>query len=359
MRRTLRWILRGAAALALAATLAGGYLLLFHGRTPAAPPGLVRLPEDAPPAPGGYPTMNAVYLMYALGRVELLDPSAEVAIPEGVSVTLDVEYGRVEERPLLLDLYQPAEQETPAPGLLFIHGGGWSSGNKRDYTYYTVRFAERGFVAATVAYRLRGEALFPAAIEDVKCAVRWMRANAEELGVDPERIVVIGGSAGGHLAMLAGYAPGHPELEGGGGHAGISSHVAAVVNLYGPTDLRVPEARESPTVQRFLGAGYDEAPERYALASPLAHLGPEAPPTLIIHGGIDTIVPVDQADRLAAALKAQGTPYWYDRPAGWPHTLDIVPEMNERVQWLILRFLDAMLPPPASGEAHTASRPAA
>ena len=125
----------------------------------------------------------------------------------------------------------------PVPAVLFLHGGAWKGGYRQIYHYYCTKFAEHGFVAATASYRFTGEAPFPAAVEDVKCAVRWLRANAEKRGIDPNKIGVAGGSAGGHLAMMIGYSSDVPELEGKGGHAETSSRVQAVVDLYGPTDL--------------------------------------------------------------------------------------------------------------------------
>jgi len=109
---------------------------------------------------------------------------------------------------------------------------GWAKGDRKDYKYYTVRYAKRGYVVATISYRFVKEAIFPAYVQDAKCAVRWMRANADKYPIDPKRIVAIGGSAGGHLAMMLGYSAGVPELEGNGGHAKFSSAVQVVVNLY-------------------------------------------------------------------------------------------------------------------------------
>jgi len=326
------------------------WLLLLDGRAPARRPDLVRLPDDAPPAPSGYPTPNALYLAFALGRVHLIDHKGEVPLPGGVVEEKDITIGQAGDRPLQLDLYRPAEAAgDPVPGLVFIHGGGWKGGDRSDYKVYTVRFAEAGYVVATVSYRFSQEAPFPAAVEDVKCAVRWMRAHAGELGVDPDRIAAIGGSAGGHLAMMLGYAPDEAELEGTGGNPGVSSAVQAVVNLYGPCDLTAPEARDNPLVTNFIGQSFAEAEGQYRLASPLHHLAAGAPPTFIIHGTIDDIVPVTQSDALAERLKALGVPHWYDRLDGWPHTLDLEAGNNARTFALIRAFLEARLGGPPTG----------
>jgi acetyl esterase/lipase len=229
------------------------------------------------------------------------------------------------------------------PGLIFIHGGGWKSGSKRDYKYYTLRFADRGYVAASIGYRFSQEAPFPAAVHDTKCAVRWMRENAAELGVDPDRIAVLGGSAGGYLAMMAGYSSDVSELEGEGGHEVTSSAVKVVVNLYGPSDLTVPRAYNEEVVQEFMGKLYAEDPDLYASASPLHHLDKNDPPTFIFQGTIDQIVPVSQADALAEKLIKLQVPYWYDRLDGWPHTMDVARVVNERVMTLLDSFFDRFL----------------
>jgi acetyl esterase/lipase len=286
-----------------------------------------------------------VLLAIGLKQVKLI--SAQKDVPEGVVELRDLEYGRVGERSLRLDLYQPADLKMPVPALVFIHGGAWSGGSRDIYKYYTVRFARRGYVAATISYRLSREAPFPAAVEDAKCAIRWLRANAAKYRVDAGKIAVVGGSAGGHLAMMAGYSPDVPELEGKGGHAGVSSQVAAVVDFYGPYDLTVPFARTNGAVKAFLsGKTYEEAAELFWQASPAKYLKAGAPPTLIFHGTIDEVVPVDQADALARRLKELKAPFVYDRLEGWPHTMDLAEAINERCQLLMCRFLDEHLPRP-------------
>lgn len=302
------------------------------------------LPEPPAPPPG-YPSPAAV--MAALALKQIKPVNLQEPLPEGVVETKGIEYGNVGGRSLQLDLYQPAGLDGRVPGLIFIHGGAWSGGSREMYRYYTIRFAQRGYVAATISYRLSGEAPFPAAVEDAKCAVRWLRANAATYHVDPDKIAVIGGSAGGHLAMMVGYSADVPELEGQGGHAGVSSRVAAVVDLYGPYDLTTEFARQAGPVKRFLGGKtYDEAPELYRRASPKHYLQKGAPPTLILHGTIDDVVPIAQSDALAARLAELGVPYVYDRLPGWPHTMDLAESVNERCQWFMNHFFAQVLRPP-------------
>jgi acetyl esterase/lipase len=298
----------------------------------------IPLGDTPPPMPPGYASQNDALVDVLSGKVEAISLQGEIPVPEGVVESKDIEYGKVGDRALLLNLYTPEKLEKPAPGLIFIHGGGWTSGNRNDYKYYTVRYAKRGFVVATISYRFAQEAHFPAALQDAKCAVRWMRENAEKYHVDPNHIGVIGGSAGGHLAMMVGYTPNVPEFEGDGGHAGVSSRVQAVVNFYGPSELDSDAARKADVVKKFLGKTFEEDPEIFTKASPMHYLTKDAPPTLIFHGTIDELVPVAQSDRLAEKLKGLGVPCVYEKFPGWPHTMDLAVPVNKRCQYFMNRF---------------------
>ena len=275
-------------------------------------------------------------------------------LSEYVEFIKDIEYGKVGDRSLKLDLYRARkhDRKTLVPGLIFIHGGGWSGGDKEVYRVHASRCAQRGYVAVSVAYRLSGEAPFPAAVEDCKCAVRWMRAKGSEYGIDPDNIAVLGGSAGGHLAMMVGYSSDVKELEGTGGHQGVSNRVQAVVNLYGPCDLTVPFAQKSPLVWQFLGGKkYREAPDLYAKASPVHYLTKDDPPTLIMHGTLDETVPINQSDILAAKLKELGLTYEYDRLEGWPHTMDAAEVVFNRCAFLTDEFLAKHIPLPSKEDS--------
>jgi acetyl esterase/lipase len=303
--------------------------------------------DALPKPPTGFTDARLAVLAVTTGQVKPIQRVPEV--PAGVNVTPDVEYGNVGGRLLKLDLYQPESSASPAAGLLFIHGGAWAGGSKADYRYYGLLFAQKGYVVASVEYRLAGEQLYPAAIEDCKCAVRWMRAKAAEIGVDPGRIAAVGGSAGGHLSMMVGYSSDVPALEGKGGHEGISSAVQCVVNLYGPCDLTTDFVRKNEyanrVVKNFLGKSIDDDLAAYQQASPITYLDAMDPPTLILHGTIDDVVPIDQGDELAAKLKELGVPYLYDRLPGWPHAMDIAQPVNDRCVWLMERFFAAYLKP--------------
>jgi len=297
--------------------------------------------ETAPPA--GFATRTAVLEAIRSGKLKLINRL--IPVPDTIEVKKGVQYGTGGDTALRLDLYRPKSLDKPVPGLVFIHGGAWSGGKRSDYRYYGIKFAERGYVVATITYRLAHEAPFPAAVQDAKCAVRWMRANARELGVDPRKIAVVGGSAGGHLALMVGYSADVAPLEGKGGHEGVSSRVQAVVDLYGPADLTKPSTKTSQIVKRFLGGkDFDEAPEVYRLASPIHHVTDDDPPTLILHGTIDQVVSIAQSDALAEKLKETGLSYRYDRLEGWPHAMDMAETVNRRCQSLMVEFFDKYLP---------------
>lgn len=318
--------------LLLVGASAGGYLYL------------ARWPGDGETPPRGFFSRNELIAALLVGGVELINRNPP--LPENVELREGVEYGNVGERPLLLDLYKPKQQNGKVPGLIFIHGGGWKSGGRQDYRVYTTWFAQQGYVAVTIGYRLSKEALFPAAVEDAKCAVRWMRAEAESLGVDPDKIVVLGGSAGGHLAMMVGYSADDKTLEGIGGHAEVSSQVAAVVDIYGPFDFETPEGKSADVVKQFLGKqSYEEAPELWKRLSPVTYLNTGGPPTLIIHGSLDEIVPISQAEMLSRRLMELKIPSRYIRLEGWPHTMDVAVPVNIYCRHQILKFLQEQVGP--------------
>jgi len=300
--------------------------------------------QDAPEPPPGYKSKLEIMAAFGNGKLAIID--RDVPLPDGVVLERDIEYGNAGGHSLQLDLYRPAKITRPVPALLFIHGGAWKSGKRQDYHFYTAAYAKKGYVVATATYRLTGQAPFPAAVQDCKCAVRWLRANAKKYKIDPGKIAVIGGSAGGHLSMMLGYSD-DPELEGNSGHRGISSRVSAVVNIYGVYDMTTQVAKDSETVSNFLqGKSFEEAPGLYRQSSPRFHLDKADPPTLILHGTIDETVLISQSDALAAHLKRLNIPHVYGRLDGWPHTMDIAKPVNDYCQAMMDRFFATHLPLP-------------
>ncbi|MBX7166003.1 MAG: alpha/beta hydrolase [Pirellulales bacterium] len=231
-------------------------------------------------------------------------------------VKSDVEYGKGGDEPLVLDLCQPADPKGPLPCLVLIHGGGWQSGNKRVYRELLQDCAGEGYVVVSVGYRLAPKYKWPAQIEDCKCAVRWIRAHAADLHVDPARIGAMGHSAGAHLSMLLGCMDTSDGLEGEGGWADQSSKVQCVVSYFGPTDLTVPESDidklagaadfNLPAVRlilkNFVGGNPAEQTETLRQASPLTYVNAGDAPMLLLQGTKDPLVPHDQAVWMANAL---------------------------------------------------------
>jgi acetyl esterase/lipase len=193
------------------------------------------------------------------------------------------------------------------PAVIFVHGGGWQSGDKT--TSVNNPLAMAGFFTISINYRLTDEAVFPAQIEDVKTAIRWLRAHAAEYHVNPDCIGIWGSSAGGHLAALAGTSGDVAALDGNGQWPGYSSRVQAVVDYYGPTDLLqmhgshdLPNAPEA----KLLGGPVQTRVDAAREANPLAYITPDDPPFLIFHGENDTTVPISQSELLHSALLNAG-----------------------------------------------------
>ncbi len=291
-------------------------------------------------APRGYGSEGQIYAALITRALRLVD--MDPPTPPGVVERLGVEYRRVGDRSLLLDLYSPTNRTGKVPGMIFIHGGGWKSGKRQDYRVYTSYFASRGYVAATIDYRLVPEGRMDEQLSDCQAAIGWMRTNAVSLGVDPERLVVVGGSAGGHLSLLSGYTAAYAEAKAALGWRD-PHRVAAVVDFYGPADLTAPEARDVSLVTNLMGGKMEAAPERWRMASPIFLVASNTPPTLIFQGTIDQIVPVKQSDALAEKLQATGVRHEYERLDGWPHTMDATRPVNNYCRQRIEQFLDSVL----------------
>ena len=237
-------------------------------------------------------------------------------VPAGVTAHRDVTYATVGKKKLLLDLYVPDVAEPDRlPLIVWIHGGAWRAGNKQNCP--ALPFTTKGYVAASISYRLSHEAIFPAQIEDCKAAIRWLRANAERYKIDPNRIGVWGSSAGGHLVALLGASGDVIKLEGSGGNLGFSSRVQAVCDFFGPTDFLkmdqeslpnspiIHDAPDSPE-SKLVGGAIQEYPDRVARANPITYVSPDDPPFLIVHGDKDPLVPWQQSKYLYEARKQAG-----------------------------------------------------
>ncbi len=226
--------------------------------------------------------------------------------PRGAGrVDRNVVYGQAGKKKLVMDLYFPAHGTGPFPVIVNLHGGAWAQGTKSIGTSWLAapELLRRGYAFVSIYYRLAPRHRFPAQIEDAKCAVRFLRAHAAEYNLDPDRIVAMGSSAGGHLAALLGTTDASAGFDTSGGWTNETSRVQAVVDMFGPADLVY--AMEHRERLRFLasvvfGDKTDEASLRRF--SPVAHVSPDDPPFLLIHGERDGIVPLHQSQLMKAAL---------------------------------------------------------
>lgn len=219
----------------------------------------------------------------------------------------DVKYGEADGKELLLDICMPIESTEPLPVIMYIHGGGWRFGDKAaSGGQGNAKFAQFGFFTCSINHRSTMEAPHPAQIHDVKAAVRWLRANAEKYNINPEKIGVWGHSSGGHLSALLGTSYDIPELEGESGSPGYSSRVQAVCTSAGPSNIfhmgGWHDAPNSPEAS-LVGAEYHlDRPDIVKQLNPITYIREDAPPFLIVHGDLDEIVPVNQANLLFEAL---------------------------------------------------------
>ena len=228
-------------------------------------------------------------------------------VPDTVIWEAGIEYSNPADEHLQLNLARPKAGNGPFPAVLCIHGGGFRAGKRESYDPLCIKLAERGYVAATITYRLAPKHQFPAAVHDTKAAVRWLRANAAKYNINGAKIGVTGGSAGGHLAQFLGVTAHVPRFEGTGGNADQSSSVTCVVNVYGPSDFtksygKSVDAHE--VLPLWFGGNLETKHDLHIQASPLYWVTPDAAPTLCIHGTEDKYVAHEQAVWLVDKLKA-------------------------------------------------------
>jgi acetyl esterase/lipase len=227
-------------------------------------------------------------------------------------------YSTAEGDTLSLDLYTPRTAQGPAPGVIVIHGGGWRNGDSGELSGLNVYLAARGYLVASINYRLSPRARFPAAREDVKAAIAYLKVHAAELGLDPERLVLLGRSAGGQLALLVAYTIDDPSIRG-------------VIAFYAPADLGYSYAHPANRwvidsrglLEGYIGGPPDRFSAAYDTASPIRFIGPHIPPTLLIHGGRDELVSFEQSERLAARLAESGASHFLLRLPWATHGCDV------------------------------------
>lgn len=265
--------------------------------------------------------------------------AAEPPADAGPAVEADLVYQRIGQRELRLDLCQATLGAAPRPVLVWVHGGGWRAGHRRDFREPMRNLAKLGFSGVAIEYRLSGEARHPAQIEDIAAALRWLAAEGPGRGLDPGRTALVGASAGGHLVLLAGF---HGQVP-----AGVQ--VRAIVNCAGPVNLPLGRSLPAGDDELRRGCGMDSqqliaalvgsddrAAAVYAEASPLTWVRKGVPPVLTLHGTADPLVPVAQAEALHAALRAAGASEQLVRGsgghdvAGWP-----APERDRAIMTMV------------------------
>jgi acetyl esterase/lipase len=271
-------------------------------------------------------------------------PGGGFQAPDSVTIEQGISYAGTTNPRQTLDLLRPKQPRgaRPLPVIAYIHGGAWMGGDKSAGLRLLAGFVAGGdYAGATIGYRLTGEAIWPAQIYDCKAAIRWLRANAAKYHLDPDRIGVIGESAGGHLVAMLGTSGGVAALEGDlGPYRGTSSRVRCVVDEFGPSELlamgdypsRIDHNAPGSPESRLVGGTLQEHQEVARAASPIRYVSRDDPPFLIIHGDADPLVPFNQSERLHKALQGAGVKSLFVRVAGGSHGGFRNPETAKRIR---------------------------
>lgn len=266
-------------------------------------------------------------------KAEAKQPDTAIKLPPGVKMERDLAYIQDGDEAQKLDLYLPVQPPAkPLPLVVHIHGGGWRGGSKLPCP--TVHMVGLGYVVASVEYRFSQKAKFPAQIQDCQAAIRWLRANSAKYGIDPVRVGVVGGSAGGHLSALVGTAGGRQAFPAIGDCTEQSDRVQAVCDIFGPANFStvMRQAADDKNVRNIytfnapddpysclIGSALDGDRGKADAASPIHYVSQDSPPTLILHGTHDALVPYAQSVEFAAALEGRGVPVFLQTLPGSGH----------------------------------------
>jgi acetyl esterase/lipase len=246
----------------------------------------------------------------------------------GVTAQKDVVFGKGGDMDLKLDIYRPPAGTEKRMATIHFHGGGFTQGSKDSLEERIKPFAALGYVAIAAQYRLAGQAGYPALVHDAKAAIRWVRANAKTLGIDPQRVGVVGYSAGGYHALFTAGTAGHPEFEGEGGNPGVGTQVAVCLAYYPAQNIN----------GNMLPAGSDDAARKAANAT--TYIAAGFPPTVVFHGMKDTTIPIESSQRLVQQLRDVNVPVEFHAFEGVPHAFDSNPEFAVLSAQLADFFID-------------------
>lgn len=293
-----------------------------------------------------------------IGEYPFIDIASR-AVPDSVQEIKNITYVRYDKRVLQLDLYLPKSASIPQkPGIVFVHGGGWRAGFRTNFTPMAIGMAERGYVAATISYRLSPEAQYPAAIHDVKAALRWLRKNAKKYGVDPKQIAVAGGSAGGQIASLTGMTNGLEKFDPQTKNSSISSSVQAIVNIDGLSDFTSEAARfheddprKNPSAAgAWFGGRYAEKTELWHEASPLFYVNKNTPPILFLISAQERFSVGHK--EMIEKMKPFGISYQVTKIPDSPHSFWLFDPWLKPSVNTVVSFLDQQFKITRSGNAH-------
>jgi acetyl esterase/lipase len=306
---------------------------------------------EPPPDPAN--TYDAPHTYDKLARKYPFIQIASAELPDGVTKVAEQTYIQYGTRCLKLDLYLPpqAREGKDVPVVVFVHGGGWASGFRSEFVPMAVRLAQRGYAAATISYRLSGEALYPAAIHDTRAAVRWVRAHAGQYHIDPQRIALAGGSAGGQIASLAGVTGHLDQFDPGAASSTVSSAVQAIVNIDGLSDFTSEAARvnEDDPKRKITAAGawfggrYAEKTALWREASPIQYVRAGMPPILFVDSA--QVRFAVGRDEMVAKMTAAGVPSRTVLLPDTPHSFWLFDPWLQPTVDATVTFLNEQMPP--------------
>jgi len=289
-------------------------------------------------------TLDEAYLESLKTEVHPKNPPK---VSQGVLFRSKVIIGKAGNRNLTADVFTPKKiPNKPRPAIVFLHGGSWMFGSPSQFHYHSDYLADKyGFFAASVDYRLSGEAQFPAALQDAKCAIRWVRSQAKKLNIDPQRVAICGGSAGGHLSSMVATTAGVKAYEGDGGHKKFPSHANVAVIFNGEFDMWDLVEKKSliEAMKQFIGGTPDEMPEKYDELSSIKRIDGKTPATLLLHGTEDRCVSHEQAVAFYSRLREVGVHAELAIYEGKPHAWfnkepDKTKTLKRMEKFLVSRF---------------------